>query len=74
MGLDISLVAWSGLLILEFASMMRQKPNEINTLEEIKILKAASTKYLINDVIAGQTDPMYELLPSSVISTPRSTT
>jgi hypothetical protein len=27
-----------------------------------------------NDVIAGQNDSMYKLLPSSVISTPRSTT
>jgi hypothetical protein len=38
---------------------------EINTFEEIEILKAASSKYLLNDVIAGQNDPMYELLPSS---------
>ena len=27
---------------------------KINTFEEIKILKAASSKYLLNDVIAGQ--------------------
>jgi hypothetical protein len=39
---------------------------KINTLEEIEILKAIS-KYLLNDVIAGQNDPMYKLLPSSVI-------
>ena len=38
-----------------------------NTLEEIEILKAASSKYLFNDVIAGQTDPIYKLLPTSVI-------
>jgi hypothetical protein len=44
-----------------------------NTLEEIEILKAASSKYLLNDVIAGQNDPMYKLLPSSVILTQRST-
>ena len=40
---------------------------KINTLEEIKILKVASSKYLLNDVITGQNDPMYKLLPSSVI-------
>ena len=39
---------------------------KINTLEEIEILKAASSKYLLNDVIAGQNDPIYKLLPSSV--------
>ena len=39
---------------------------------EIEILKAASSKYLLNDVIAGQNDPMSKLLPSSVIWTPRS--
>ena len=40
---------------------------KINTLEEIEILKAASSKYPLNDVIAGQIDPIYKLLPSSVI-------
>ena len=40
---------------------------KINTLEEIVILKAASSKYLLNGVIAGQNDPMYKLLPSPVI-------
>jgi hypothetical protein len=40
---------------------------KINTLEEIEILKAVSSKYLLNDVIAGQNDPIYKLLPSSVI-------
>ena len=40
---------------------------KINTLEEIEILKAASSKYLLNDVIAGQNDPIYKLLPTSVI-------
>ena len=40
---------------------------KIYTLEEIEILKAASSKYLLNDVITGQNDPMYKHLPSSVI-------
>ena len=40
---------------------------KINTLEEIEILKVASYKHLLNDVIAGQNDPIYELLSSSVI-------
>ena len=46
---------------------------KIKTLEEIEILKAASSEYLLNDVIGGQSDPIYELLPTSVIWTPRST-
>ena len=45
---------------------------KINTLEEVVILKAACSKYLLNDVIAGQNDTMYKLLPSSVIWTSRS--
>ena len=40
---------------------------KINTLEEIEELKAVSSKYLLNDIIAGQNDPIYKLLPSSVI-------
>jgi hypothetical protein len=40
---------------------------KINTLEEIEILKAASSGYLLNNIIAGQSDPMYKLLSSSVI-------
>ena len=36
-------------------------------------LKAASSKYLLNDVIAEQNDPIYKRLPTSVIWTPRST-
>ena len=40
---------------------------KIKTLEEIEILKAASSKYLLNDVIAGQNDPIYKLLLSSMI-------
>ena len=39
----------------------------INTLKEIKMLKAASSKYLLNDVIAGPNDSIYKLLPTSVI-------
>ena len=52
---------------------LEKKHRKINTLEEIEILKAASSKYLVNDVIAGQNDPIYKLLPTSVILTPRST-
>ena len=37
---------------------------KINTLEENEILKAASSKYLLNDVIAGQNVPIYKLLPT----------
>ena len=33
---------------------------KINTLEENEILKAASSKYLLNDVIAGKNDPIYK--------------
>ena len=40
---------------------------KIEILEEIEILKTASSKYLLNDVIAGQNDPIYKLLPTSVI-------
>ena len=40
---------------------------QINTFEEIEILKAAFSKHLLNDVIAGQNDPIYKLLPTSMI-------
>ena len=40
---------------------------KISTLEEIEILKSASSKYLLNNVIAGQNDPIYKLLPTLVI-------
>ena len=40
---------------------------KINTLEEIKIQKGASSKNMLNDVITGQNDPIYKLLPTSVI-------
>jgi hypothetical protein len=55
--------------IEEMMSIIHLENNhrKINTLEEIKILKAASSKYLLNDVIAGQNHPMYKILPSSVI-------
>ena len=36
---------------------------KINTLEEIEILKAASSENMLNDIIAGQNDPIYKLLP-----------
>ena len=35
---------------------------KINTHEEIELLKAASSRYLLNDVIARQNDPVYKLL------------
>ena len=49
-------------------SIIHQENNhrKINTLEEIGILKAASYKNLLNDVIAGQNDPIYKLLPSPI--------
>ena len=55
--------------IEETMSIINQENNhrKINTLEEIEILKAASSKHLLNDVIAGQNDPIYKLLPTSVI-------
>ena len=55
--------------IEETMSIIYQENNhrKINTLEVIKILKVASSENLLNDVIAGQNDPIYKLLPSSVI-------
>ena len=55
--------------IEETMSIMHLENNhrKINTLEDMEILKAASSKYLLNDVIAGQNDLIYKLLPSSVI-------
>ena len=32
-----------------------------------QFIKAASTKHLLNDAIAGQNDPIYKLLPTSMI-------
>ena len=37
---------------------------KINMLKEIETLNAASSKYLLNDVISGQNNPMFRLLPS----------
>ena len=34
---------------------------EINTLEEILIIKAAFSKYLLNDVITGRNNPNFSL-------------
>ena len=46
---------------------LENNERKINILKEIEIIKAASSKYLLNAVIAGQNDPIYKLLPSSVI-------
>ena len=43
------------ILIFKFLERINLKNN---TLEEIEILKAASSKHLLNDVIAGQNDPI----------------
>ena len=55
--------------IAETMSIIHLENNhrKTNTPEEIEILKAASSKHLLNDVIAGQNDPIYKLLPTSVI-------
>ena len=37
-------------------------------------ISLAPSKCLLDDIIAGQNDAMYKLLPSSVICTQRSTT
>ena len=47
-----------------FIIHLENNHRKINTLEEIEILKAASSKHLLNDVIAGQNDPIYKLLPT----------
>ena len=39
---------------------------KINKLEESKILKASSSKYLLIDDITGKNDPIYKFLPTSV--------
>ena len=46
---------------------LENKHRKINTLEGIEILNAASSQYLLNDVIAGPNDPIYKLLSTSVI-------
>ena len=43
---------------------LENNDRKINTLEEIEILKAASSKYLLNDVIAEKNDPIYKLFPT----------
>ena len=55
-------------------SIIHQENNhrKINTLEEIKG-KAASSKLLLSDAIAGQNDPIYKLLPTQWFELPRST-
>ena len=55
--------------IEETMSLIHQENNhtKINTLEEIEILKTASSENLLNDIIAGQNDPIYKLLPTSVV-------
>ena len=52
--------------IEETMSIIHHENNhrKIYTLEDIEIRKAASSKYLLNDVIAGQNDPIYKLLPT----------
>ena len=58
--------------IEETMSIIHLENNDIkvNTLEEIKILEAASSKYLLNDVIAGQNEQCTGFSPQSVIWTP----
>ena len=41
-----------------FIIHLENNHRKINTLEEIEILKAASSKNLLDDVIAGQNDPI----------------
>jgi hypothetical protein len=47
-------------------SIIHQENNhrKINKLEEIEIPRGTSSENLLNDVIAGQNDPIYKLLPS----------
>jgi hypothetical protein len=47
-------------------SFLKDIYKKINTLEEIEILKAASSKYLLNDVITGQNEPMYKIQNSTI--------
>ena len=56
---------------MKFININTKKYHVFAPMGEIEILKAASSKHLLNDVIAGQNDPIYKLLPTSVIRTPR---
>ena len=47
--------------------VLENNHRKINTFEGIEILKAASSKHLLNDVLAGQNDPIYKIVPTSVI-------
>ena len=58
-------------LSVVFVEHLENNHRKINTLEETEIVKVATTKYLLNEVIAGQNDPVYKLPPSPVILTPR---
>ena len=46
---------------------LEKNHRKVNTLEEIEMLKAASSKYLLYDINAGQNDPIYKFLLTSVI-------
>ena len=59
-GVEVTSVSWLGQDIIHLENNHRK----INTLEEIEILKAAASKHLLNDVIAGQNGPIYKLLPT----------
>ena len=50
--------------LLFYLFFHKKTTTEKNTLEEIEIQKTASSENLLNDVIAGQNDPIYKLLPS----------
>ena len=52
--------------IQETMSIIHLENNHRKTLE-MEILKAANSKDLLNYVIAGQNDPVYKFLPTSVI-------
>ena len=58
-GVEVSSVSWLGQLKIHLENNHRK----INTLEEIEILKAASSRYLFNDVIAGQNDQYTNFSP-----------
>ena len=47
-----------------FYTLKKKNHRKINIFEEIEILKAASSRYQLNDIINGQSDPVYRLIPS----------